>query len=87
MAEKKSEGKTPFLVYAGPTFLIPEDGISLSFGKTYEKVPKLPKDLEFLKSFFLPIKDYPPKKAEMKAKHREAMSRIADYVRKRRGGK
>ena len=85
MAEKKSQ-ELPFLVYAGPTLLIPEDGISLTFGKTYQKSPKLPEDLRFLKDFFVSLRDYPVKKAEMKKRHAEAMARIATYMRKKKEG-
>jgi len=82
MAEKQEKQQDfKVLVYTGPTLSIPEKGLMLTFGKTYTSIPQIPKELSFLKSFFIPLESYTQKKKEMMMKHREALERVKEVMK------
>jgi len=78
---KAEEKETKILVYTGPTLNIPEKGVILTFGKTYTNIPSIPKELQFLKAFFVPIENYTKAKREMMQRHREALERVREVLK------
>ena len=82
--KNEKEGKIISLyIYAGLT--VP--GLLLRQGKIYKEIPELPKEWEFLKDWFIPIKDYPKFKLEAikQDKYKQLSKQILEARRKTRG--
>ena len=69
-------------IYAGLS--VPE--MLLRQGKVYKEIPKLPKGWEFLKDWFIPVKDYPRFKLEAikQNKYKQLSKQILEARRKTR---
>lgn len=60
-------------VYAGLS--VPQ--LMLRKGKVYKEIPKLPKEFEFLKEYFVELKDYP----KFKLKNAENIKNLSPKIR------
>lgn len=74
MAKKENQTQEiNVYIYAGLS--VPQ--LMLRKGKIYKEIPKLPKEFEFLKEYFVELKDYP----KFKLKNAENIKNLSPKIR------